>query len=256
MKRIAMTLLAVAALLYAALCAGLYFGQRSMLYFPTPETLATRAEAVRLPTRGAVLKLWRLPHAGDRAVIYFGGNADDAAVFIDEFAAILPDRAVYIVNYRGYGGSTGRPSEAGLLADAEDVFDFVRAAHPRVSVIGRSLGSGVAVHLATVREVDKLVLVTPYDSIERVAQRHFSLFPVAWLLADKFDSFSKARAVRAPVLVLSAELDRLIPSAHTERLIEALPRERVRAQTVAGANHDSIATDPEYRAALREFLRD
>jgi uncharacterized protein len=256
MKRMAMTLLALAAILYAAFCVALYLGQRSMLYFPTPETPATRAEAIRLSTRGAVLKLWHVPHAGDGAVIYFGGNADDAALFVDEFAELFRDRAVYAVNYRGYGGSTGLPSEAGLLADAEDVFDFVRAAHPRVSVIGRSLGSGVAVHLATVREIDKLALVTPYDSIERVAQRHFYLFPVAWLLTDKFDSFSKARAVRAPVLVLSAELDRLIPSAHTERLIGALPHERVTARTIAGANHDSIASDAEYHAALREFLRD
>src|SRR6185295_12273004 len=138
-----------------------------------------------------------------------------------------------------YGGSTGAPSEIALLADAEALFDQVRAGHPRVAVIGRSLGSGIAMHLASVRDVSKLVLVTPYDSLVRVAQRHFALVPVSWLLKDTFDSFSKASKVRAPVLMLLAEHDRVIPRAHSERLATAFAPGQVEVRQLAGTNHDS-----------------
>ncbi len=241
---------------YAALCAALYFGQGSLLYHPSLESNAARAEILHVDVEGASLKIWHLAQPGDRAVIYFGGNADDAAAFVDEFADAFPDYNVYLVNYRGYGGSTGVPSEKALLADAETVFDLVRARQPSVDVIGRSLGSGIAMHLATVRDVRKLVLVTPYDSILSVAQRHLRMFPVAWMLTDRFDSLSKAPQVRSPVLVITAEHDRLIPHAHTERLIGKLRADLVTARDIAGTNHDNIVRAPAYREALREFLND
>jgi hypothetical protein len=130
----------------------------------------------------------------------------------------------------------------------------VHARHARVAVIGRSLGSGVAVHLATVRDVSKLALVTPYDSIVRVAQRHFAIVPVSWLLKDTFDSLAKAPRVRAPVLVLVAERDRVIPRAHSERLAGAFPSGQVELRDIAGTNHDSISSSPEYFRALTAFL--
>jgi uncharacterized protein len=256
MKKLAVRIAAVAALVYAALCVALYVAQGSLLYHPSRESDSARAEILRVDTADASLKVWRLARPGDRAVIYFGGNADDAAAFIDEFTELFPDYNVYLVNYRGYGGSTGVLSEKGLLADAEAVFDEVAKRQPNVDVIGRSLGSGIAVHLATVRPVRKLVLVTPYDSILSVAQRHYGMFPVAWLLKDSFDAVSKAKSVRSPVLVLTAEHDRLIPHAHTERLVAELHPELVTAIDIAGTNHDSIVRAPAYRAALAEFLRD
>lgn len=252
----AMTFAGIALLVYSALCAGLYFWQGSLLYHPTPDHAAARAEILRIDTDGASLKVWHLARPGERAAIYFGGNADDAAAYVDEFTEILPDYNVYLVNYRSYGGSTGVPSEKALLGDAEAVFDAVAKRHASVDVIGRSLGSGVAVHLATVRPVRKLVLVTPFDSVLSVAQRHFSMFPVAWLLKDTFDSSSKAARVSAPVLVLTAEHDRLIPHEHTVRLIARLKPELVTTADIANANHDSIVQTPAYRHALALFLRD
>jgi pimeloyl-ACP methyl ester carboxylesterase len=252
----AMTFAGIALLVYSALCAGLYFWQGSLLYHPTPDHAAARAEILRIDTDGASLKVWHVARPGERAVIYFGGNADDAAAFIDDLAELLPDDNVYLVNYRGYGGSTGVPSEKALLSDAEAVFDDVAKRQTRVDVIGRSLGSGVAVHLATVRPVHKLVLVTPYDSILSVAQRHFSLFPVAWLLNDTFDSARWAPRVTAPVLVLTAKHDRLIPREHSERLVAHLPPELVTTVEIGDANHDSVVQRPTYRHALALFLRD
>jgi pimeloyl-ACP methyl ester carboxylesterase len=254
MTRSSAVVIAIALLVYAVICGTLYAVQRSLLYFPTPESHSVLAEAVRIETSGAVLKVWHIASSGERAILYFGGNAEDVGWNIEAFAAAFPNTDVYLVNYRGYGGSSGAPSEAALLADAETVFDEVRRRHPRVAVIGRSLGSGVAVHLAAGRDVSKLALVTPYDSIARVAQRHYAFVPVAWLLRDTFDSFRKARNVRAPVLVLLAEHDRVIPRAHSERLVTAFAPGQAEVRTLAGTNHDSIASSQDYQAALAAFL--
>lgn len=254
MARAGLVLIAIALVVYAALCGALYVLQRSLMYFPTPEARSTRAEALSIETSGAVLKVWRVPGASDRALIYFGGNAEDVAANIAPFAAALPNTAIYLVNYRGYGGSTGAPSEAALLADAELVFDRVRAEHEHVAVLGRSLGGGVAVHLAAVRDVSKLALVTPFDSVVSVARRALPFVPVSWLLEDRFDSITKAPRVRAPVLVLLAELDRVIPRAHSEQLVAAFAPGQVEVRTIAGTDHDSISAVPEYSRALASFL--
>jgi pimeloyl-ACP methyl ester carboxylesterase len=254
MKRLGTVLIAIALVVYAAICGTLYATQRALLYYPTPESKSAHARALRVATDGAVLKVWHLASSGERAILYFGGNAEDVGSNIDAFGIAFPDTDVYLVNYRGYGGSTGEPSESGFLRDAERLFDEIRSRHPRVAVIGRSLGSGVAVHLASVRDVSKLALVSPYDSITRVAQRQFPLVPVSWLLRDTFDSVGKAAKVRAPVLVLLAERDQVIPRAHSERLATAFAPGRVEMRAIAGTDHDSIGASPEYHSTLAAFL--
>lgn len=254
MRRAGLVVIAIALVIYAALCGALYLAQRSILYFPTPESRSARAEAMSIAADGAVLKVWRVAGANAGALIYFGGNGEDVAGDIAPFAAAFPDTAIYLVNYRGYGGSTGSPSEAALLADAELVFDRVRAQHARVAVIGRSLGSGVAVHLAAVRDVSKLALVTPYDSVLRIAQRRLPFVPVSWLLRDTFDSAAKAPRVRAPVLALLAEVDGSIPRENSERLVGAFAPGQVEVRVISGTDHNSISDAPEYDRALASFL--
>jgi hypothetical protein len=247
-------LLVVALVIYVAICGSLYALQRSLLYFPTPESFSIHARELRIPVAGATLKVWELPDDGDKAIVYFGGNSEDVAANIEAFARAFPNTAVYLVNYRGYGGSTGVPTEKALLADAEAVFDLVQARHARVAVIGRSLGSGVAVHVASVRDVSKLALVTPFDSVVSVAQRHFAIVPVRWLLEDTFDSLRKVPQVRAPVLVLVADRDRVIPRPHSERLTAAFKPGQAELRELPSTNHDSISRSPEYLTALASFL--
>ena len=241
-------------LVYAALCGVLYLSQRSLLYFPRPESQHAGAQVLRFDSGGTSLKIWHLPRNGEHAILYFGGNAEDVAWNIDDYTTLFPDAAVFLVNYRGYGGSAGAPSERALLADAEALFDYVRERHSQIAVIGRSLGSGVAMHLASVRDVDKLVLVTPYDSVESVAKAHFSMFPVSVLLRDKYDSLGRAGKIKAPILLLIAEHDRIIPRVHSDRLAGAFPPALARVHVIAGASHDSIGSSAEYQRALREFL--
>ncbi|NIM63525.1 MAG: hypothetical protein GTO30_18345 [Acidobacteria bacterium] len=169
---------------------------------------------------------------------------------------LFPDHTVYFVHYRGYGGSTGSPSEEGFFLDAVNTYDRVREEHDGVAVIGRSLGSGVAIHLASRREIEKLVLVTPFDSIERVAREAVPFFPVKLLLKDKYRSIGAAPGIEVPTLVLVAENDEVIPRRSSDRLIAAFDASRVRSLVVPGATHNTIGEHRLYVAGLREFIND
>jgi pimeloyl-ACP methyl ester carboxylesterase len=155
------------------------------------------------------------------------------------------------MHYRGYAGSTGEPSEQALVDDAVLLFDRVAAAHPEVEVIGRSLGSGVALQLASRRPVKKLVLVTPFDSIADLAAEQFPVFPVRWLLRDKYESWRYAQEIRTPTLVLAAERDEVIPAWSTQRLMTRFAQGVASVRTIPGVGHNTISESPAYVEALR-----
>jgi hypothetical protein len=241
-------------LAYLALCALMYFGQRSQIYFPVRESDAPGRTAMRFATDGADLKIWVVPRPGPRALVYFGGNAEDVAGNIAAFAAAFPSHSLYLVNYRGYGGSTGRPSEAALQADAAAIFDHLKRRHAEISVMGRSLGSGVAVYLASIREIRRLVLVTPFDSLVNVASEHFRYLPVGWLMRDRYESAKRASKVRAPTLVLIAGADEIIPRERSAALVAAFPDSQVQSEVLAGATHNGLDQMPQYLVRIGEFL--
>lgn len=246
--------LAIAATVYAGLCAWLYATQRSQIYFPTAATDHPLAEPLWLESQGERIKLWTVPRSGPRALVYFGGNAEDVSGNIDAFAESFPGHSLYLVNYRGYGGSSGRPSEAALQADALAVHAHVRAVHREVSVMGRSLGSGVAVHLASERPVSRLVLVTPFDSLAHVAQTHMRWLPVRRLMQDRFDSASLAHTIRAPVLAVIAAEDEIVPRARSDALVKEFRPGQVRVVVVPGATHNTLDLSPKYLKSVRAFL--
>ena len=241
-------------LAYLALCALMYFGQRSQIYFPVRESEAPGGTAMRFATDGADLKIWVVPRPGPRALIYFGGNAEDVAGNIAAFAAAFPSHSLYLVNYRGYGGSTGRPSEAALQADSAAIFDHLKRQHAEISVMGRSLGSGVAVYLASIREIRRLVLVTPFDSLVNVASEHFRYLPVGWLMRDRYESAKRASKVRAPTLVLIAGADEIIPRERSAALVAAFPDSQVQSEELAGATHNDLDQMPQHLERIGEFL--
>src|SRR5882672_2262267 len=208
------------------LSALLYFAQDQLLFYrqPAPDTPPRAADLVigevqfatfdGLSLRGWLAKpvyavAQRLPLA-----IYFGGNAEETS-HMAALAGHFPGWSLLAVNYRGYGGNPGSPSECALFADALAVFDWA-AGRPdidpaRIVAIGRSLGSGVAVYLATTRPLAGVVVVTPYDSLTAVAQRHYPYAPVSLLLKHKFDSIGRAPGISVPVLMLAAQRDNVIP---------------------------------------------
>ncbi len=242
--------------LYALACLFLYIKQRSILYYPTPENADTRAEALWLKTPEAKLKVWVLNKQDfdqeKPAILYFGGNAEAVENSIPEFTQMFSDFTIYLTNYRGYGGSSGKPTEAGLFSDALAIYDRLTAQHSSLSVIGRSLGSGVASYLAANRKVLKLVLITPYDSISRVAQSHYPVFPVKWLLKDQFDSTRYAPTISSQILVLYAQQDQVIPMGHTKNLLTYLPA--AKSHMKKNATHNDISTNIAYQKLLVDFF--
>ena len=166
-----------------------------------------------------------------------------------------PGVAWLIVNYRGYGASEGSPSQVSLVADALAQYDYA-AKLPgidtdRIFAFGRSLGSGVAVQLASQRAVERLVLVTPYDSIQKLAARQFPYFPVRWLLRDKFESWKYAPRITAPTLLIAAEQDEVIPRASTESLFKSFRDGVAALKVIAGTGHNSVSESPEYMLQLK-----
>jgi pimeloyl-ACP methyl ester carboxylesterase len=250
------SMLGLGGLIYGGLCAWVYLAQRAMIYFPVPERRAAPpAEPIRLPVDGAVLKIWRVANAEGPALIYFGGNAEDVGASVGEFSAVLPRYSLYFVNYRGYGGSTGRPSERSLVADALELFDTLHASHARIAVVGRSLGSAVAVQLAAARPVAGLVLVTPFDSAVQIGRAVLPWLPISLLLRDRYDSVARAPSIKAPTLVLIAAQDEVIARQHSEALVAALPPAATETLTVRGAGHNDIQLWPPYYRRIGDFLQ-
>lgn len=250
MQRFLLVALVVVGAGYLALCAALFLFQRSLLYYPQPAAHDTAASTETLRVADATIRLSVRELPGPRAVLYFGGNAEDVSADLPAFASTFPDASLYLLHYRGYGGSGGRPSERALVADALALFDRVHPAHPEITVIGRSLGSGIAIRLATVRPVTRLVLVTPYASIAELAARAFPWLPVRWLILDRYESWRDAPRVMAPTTILAAGRDEVIPRASTERLVSCFGPGIATCRVIPGAGHNSISERPEYWTIL------
>ena len=244
----------VALAIYSALCLLMYLAQDRLLYFPTPEIDHAGAQVLRVQRGDVTIKVWALHPDARPALLYFGGNGEDVGANLHDFARAFPDRAIFLVNYRGYGGSTGRPSESALIGDAEAIYDQLAAQHDRIVVMGRSLGTGVATALASSRPVAGLVLVTPFDSIANVGAGRYPWLPVRWLIKDPYDSASRIGKVRAPVLVLVAEHDESILRPRSDALIAAIPARFGRSVVIASATHNDIETFPAYWPAVKAFV--
>ena len=146
------------------------------------------------------------------------------------------------------------PTEKGIFSDALLLFDKVQEKHQKISVIGRSLGSGVAVYLASKRPLNKLALITPYDSIKSLGQSKFIIFPVFLLLKDKYDSLRRVKHIQAQTIALVAENDEVIPKKHSLRLINEFPPEQITAITINNSGHNDISYKEEYYQHLKDFF--
>ncbi|CAN7572763.1 alpha/beta hydrolase [Massilia sp. LjRoot122] len=249
-KTLTVTLL-LAMGIYAAACLALFFMQRSLIYFPPAVAAYAAPETSILAVAGATVKVSERPLAGERALIYLGGNAEDVTASLPLLDRAFPERALYLLHYRGYTGSTGSPSEEALVGDALALFDRVAREHQDIVVIGRSLGSGVAVQLASRRPVSRLVLVTPFDSLAGLAARQFPYFPVGWLLRDRYASSHHAPRVKAPTLLLAAGQDEIIPADSARRLLSHFPTGVAQMRVIDGAGHNSISDSADYIPSLQ-----
>ncbi len=244
----------------------IYFLQEKLIFFPQPLTedplkanTGAAIEEVNLLTPDRVrLHGWLVSATATATpaplLIYFGGNAEEVSWLVST-AGRYAGWSLLMFNYRGYGRSEGKPGEAALFADALQIYDYAasRAQDGRVAVMGRSLGSGVAVYLAAQRSVAGVILVSPYDSVESVAEGVYPYLPISLMLKHRFDSLSLAPRVKAPLLCLVASEDRVIPRHHSERLYAAWGGAK-QWREIRPAAHDSIADAAQYWRAIADFL--
>ena len=231
----------------------LTLNQRALLYFPTPRVDHSWTTEV-FENEGERIEVIVLNPGQDRALLYFGGNGESVARTARQFQGLQSDRTVYLVNYRGYGGSSGSPSETGLMSDGKSIYESLAARHSGISLIGRSLGTGIACALAAEKDIDSLILVAPYDSIASRAAARFPIYPVRWLLDDKFDSMSRAAEIKAPTIVLMAENDEVIPRSATIALFDALSPRVLSSAVLDGTSHNTLSNHPLYFRYIQAHL--
>lgn len=252
----------------AAVLLLIWLGQRRMIYFPfggvvphPREVGLASAEEVTLRTEdGLMLGAWFVrrgqtagrvggPGSTDGAagwtVILFNGNGGDRTLRVPLARRLAEEGiGVLMVDYRGYGGNPGSPTEAGLLRDARAARRWaderLRDGRGRIAYLGESLGTGVAVALAAEKQPDALILRSPYTSLADVGAHHYPFLPVRWLLRDRYASVERMAGLSCPVLVIAAERDSVVPAALSRRLFEAAPASGRRWLLLPGADHNDM----------------
>jgi hypothetical protein len=234
---------------YVALTASIYFAQRSLMYFP--ETLHTTPAAAGLPEAeevsltaadGGKSLVWHVPpHDGKPVLLYLHGNGGALRYRVERFRSLTKDGiGLLALEYRGYGGLAGAPSEQGLIADAEAAYAYA-AAHYQIAQIvvwGESLGTGVAVALAADKPVGRLILEAPFTSAEALGAQRYWYLPVRLLMKDQFRSDQRIRKVTAPLLILHGLQDRTVPYAMGEHLFDLANKPKHIVRFLDGGHED------------------
>jgi uncharacterized protein len=223
----------------SVLLAGLYFGQRRLIYMPNPHPItpsdigAREFKMVDLKTRdNLTLKSWyHKAQSSKQTLLYLHGNAGNVAnrvVLVQSY--IKHGYGVLLLSYRGYAGNPGTPTEQGLYNDARAAIEFLQQQHVSykdIILFGESIGTGVAVQMATEYPVAAIILQSPYSSLVDVAKYHYPFMPVEFLMKDRFDSIDKISQVRQPLLVLHGERDTIVPIKFGEKLFEKANKPKV-----------------------------
>ena len=248
-------LVSVAVVGYVAICVMMYVSQRSLIYYPQPRAVTAPESTLIMPVDSAEVVVTVRRLEGPRAIIYFGGNAEDVSQNLATFSNAFPDQALYLMHYRGYGGSAGQPTEKDNVADGIALFKQVRSLHTDIAIVGRSLGSSVAVQVASQVEASRLVLITPFDSIVELGAQLYPLLPVRLLAKDRYESSAFARQIKIPTTIIMAEHDGIIPRASTEKLLSRFGPGVARMTVIEGVGHNDLGWDKRYGEALQAALQ-
>jgi fermentation-respiration switch protein FrsA (DUF1100 family) len=252
------------------LLAAIWFGQRSLMYFPdsavgSPADAELRtAEPVQFQTEdGLDLGGWYVPPGiptSGYTVIVFNGNAGHRGYRAPLATGLASLGAgVLLFDYRGYGGNPGLPSEDGLARDARGALAYLRRRPDvdprRIVYFGESLGTGVAVRLAVEHPPAALILRSPFTSFVSVANHHYPFLPGRWLLRDRYASVDLINQVTSPLLVIAGDEDRIVPFDDSRALFDAAPQPKSFV-TIAGADHndDVLCHGPQVITAAAQLL--
>jgi hypothetical protein len=245
---IALKVLAGLAALYAMIAIAALFGQRYLMYAPDTRRILPREadlpeveeRLIETPDGARVVAWYGRARPGQPTVLYFHGNAGSLVTRSERIRKYLErGRGMLMMTYRGYGGSTGRPSEAANVADAKLAFDLlVREGVPPADIIvyGESIGTGVAVQVAAARPASGLVLDAPYTSLVDVASRVYPYLPVRPFLWDRYETMRFIGRIDCPLLVVHGALDDIIPVA-MGRQVHAAAKTPAALAVIPGAGH-------------------
>jgi fermentation-respiration switch protein FrsA (DUF1100 family) len=250
--------------IYALAVVAMAIFQRRFLYFPDrrlthpAEAGMSGIEELRLTTDdGEMLVAWHFPpREGHPLILYFHGNGGALVDRVPRFRMFAASGyGLLAISYRGYGGSTGTPTQTGLMRDGEAAYREARARGydgDRIVLMGESLGTGVATALAATHEAAALVLDSPYSSAVDVAAAHYGVLPVRWLMFDQFRSDLAIRNVPIPILIVHGDEDRVIPIRLATRLFE-LANEPKMFIKVSGGGH-LVLGSAEVFGRVREWI--
>ncbi len=244
---------------YLLLLLFMYLRQEAFIFFPTTARHQDhgydKVENYQLQQGAVTLRGWLVnpEFAREKLLIYYGGNAEDIFLNIDEFSDI--QAGSLFVAYRGYGPSSGSPGEADFFADSLAVIDDMvsRYSPEKIYLIGRSLGSGVACYAAARKEVQGAILISPYDSIENVARSAYPWLPVSLLLKHRFASIKYLDNIHCPLLIIYGGQDRVVSPERTANLIRHVAGQK-EILFLERADHGTIDMIPEYWQAILAFI--
>lgn len=253
-------------LLYIFFLAFLYIFQSELTFFP-PKPYSPHYEKIlsdtslknyKIRTRDwETLDGWmQIDPNKKKTIIYFGWNGDDTSFFLQKYK--FDDANVISFNYRWYGYSSGIPSERVLFDDALYIYDTVitdmNISPDTIFIMWRSLGTGVATYLASQRSSAGVILISPYDSVEKVASSIYWFVPVKFLIKNKFESYKYSQIRENRLLCIYGWMDTVIPSKNTINLIDYW-KGQIEKVFVPEANHDNIYWFSETQSAIEEFMR-
>lgn len=245
--------------LYALVVLATYYLQRKLLYFPDTRRIApssvgldmVRELEIATPDGERVIAWYGAARPGQPTLLYFHGNAGSLTTRSERISKYLQrGRGVLMMTYRGYGGSTGSPSETANVADAKLAYDKLRSMGVEAEDIilyGESLGSGIAVQVAAELPVGGLILDAPYTSIVDMAERVYPFLPARWLMTDRYETLRHLKRVSAPLLVVHGEADTLIP-VEMGRAVKAAAPGVAEIVTLPGAGHSDHHLHGSYEA--------
>jgi fermentation-respiration switch protein FrsA (DUF1100 family) len=235
--------------IYLSVVTIVYLFQRRLQYFPDPSPPGTPSsrlypglEEVGLETSdGVKLQAWYLAGKRPLTVVVFHGNGGHRGHRVDLLERFQRmGLGLFLLDYRGYGGSEGSPHEAGLYADAEAAISWCEArVGPELIYFGESLGSGVAVEMATRKTPRALIIESGFSSAVDVAQKHYPFLPVGILMRDRYAAAEKIGRVACPLLMLHGDSDQLVPMEFGKRLYDVANEPR-QWHVMAGAGHNDL----------------
>ncbi|TET14267.1 MAG: alpha/beta hydrolase [Actinobacteria bacterium] len=254
-------------LLFAVYAVYLYFNQSKYVYFPTSDIAATPSDAglfyedIMLKTSDGInISGWYIPTENQRGTILFfhgnGGNISHRIEFIEMFYEL--NLSTFIIDYRGYGKSEGKPSEEGTYLDAEAAWDYVvdeKKINPsRIIIYGRSLGAPIGTRLAEKHKPATLILDSTFTSIKDISARLYPFLPVKRFFKFEYNTIEYLKGVDCPVLIIHSRDDSYIPFSHAERLFEVVDNKKELVETFGDHNTNFIVSREDYKNSIDFFI--